>query len=30
MQRPDDGEFSELVAARFPALRRTAYLMYGD
>jgi len=30
MQRPDDGEFSELVAARFPALRRTAYLMCGD
>lgn len=30
MQRPDDDEFSELVAARFPALRRTAYLMCGD
>ena len=27
MRRPDDGEFSELVAARSPTLRRTAYLM---
>jgi RNA polymerase sigma-70 factor (sigma-E family) len=30
MERPDDGEFSELVAARSHALRRTAYLMCGD
>ncbi|MEY9894065.1 RNA polymerase sigma-70 factor (sigma-E family) [Catenulispora sp. MAP12-49] len=30
MRRPDDGEFSELVAARSPTLRRTAYLMCGD
>ncbi|MFD0639009.1 SigE family RNA polymerase sigma factor [Catenulispora yoronensis] len=28
--RPDDGEFGALVAARTPALRRTAYLMCGD
>jgi RNA polymerase sigma-70 factor (sigma-E family) len=30
MHRPDDDEFSELVAARSHALRRTAYLMCGD
>ncbi|MBS2537617.1 SigE family RNA polymerase sigma factor [Catenulispora sp. NF23] len=30
MQRPDDDEFSELVAARSHTLRRTAYLMCGD
>ncbi|NUR60111.1 MAG: SigE family RNA polymerase sigma factor [Catenulispora sp.] len=29
-RRPDDREFAELVAARSPALRRTAYLMCGD
>lgn len=30
MRRPDDGEFSALVAARSLALRRMAYLMCGD
>ena len=30
MQRPDDDEFNELVAARSQALRRTAYMMCGD
>lgn len=29
-RRPDDREFAELVAARAPALRRTAHLMCGD
>lgn len=30
MGRPDDGEFTRLVAARSLALRRMAYLMCGD
>ncbi|MEY9856986.1 RNA polymerase sigma-70 factor (sigma-E family) [Catenulispora sp. GAS73] len=30
MRRPDDGEFTKLVAARSLALRRMAYLMCGD
>lgn len=30
MGRPDDGEFTSLVAARSLALRRMAYLMCGD